>query len=205
MDTETPDLHTVVRQLANVEGQCRALAKQNRRLKIAGSVALLLIGAVVLVGATMPKPKVIEAEQFLVRGQDGKARAGLGMFPSRSGDSAPEPGLRIYDNSSISRIDLGLSGATPSLCLRDGQANTSAELALDADGNLSLTFTASGGGDGLVPELVSLELGKDNAWLMLHDNQGNPRVAVRRDEDGSGHLCIYDRRGRVIWQAPPAE
>ncbi len=48
MDRQTLDLKAVVERLEKLE-------RQNRRLKVAGTVTVLLLGAVVLVAATTPR------------------------------------------------------------------------------------------------------------------------------------------------------
>ena len=82
MNTQTPDLQAVVerqcRELAErldkVEDQCGALAKQNRRLKIAGVMLLVIIGGVTLLCLAKGHPAVIRAEKLEVRDAAGRTR-----------------------------------------------------------------------------------------------------------------------------------
>ena len=75
-----PTMETLARRLYKVEWE-------NRRLKLAGVVALAVIAAVVLMGqATESKVvKVIEAEKFVLRDGQGRQRAELFAHKDVSG------------------------------------------------------------------------------------------------------------------------
>ncbi len=75
-----PTMETLSRRLDKVEWE-------NRRLKLAGVVALTVIAAVVLMGqATESKVvKVIEAEKFVLRDGQGRQRAELFAHKDVSG------------------------------------------------------------------------------------------------------------------------
>ena len=100
MNAQTPDLHAVVERLERLE-------KQNRRLKIAGAVALVLLAAVVLVGATTPKSTDYSTSDFKFRsvqvqelilvdehGKQGKPYAWLGVNKAGAKD---EGRLQLHD------------------------------------------------------------------------------------------------------------
>lgn len=71
MTTDTLDAGALVRRLD-------ALERQNRGLKRAGVVALLLLAGLWLMGRVVPqKGRLIEAERLVIRDNQGKARAEL--------------------------------------------------------------------------------------------------------------------------------
>ncbi len=78
MANQTPDLAAVVARLEKVE-------RQNRRLRLAG-VAVLLIGVAGLLmgqGKGTAPAKILEAEQFILRGPDGSSMAELRVGPDK--------------------------------------------------------------------------------------------------------------------------
>ncbi len=68
------------------------LCRQNQRLKAAVAALLLLVGAMLWLGASLqePPPRRIEAREFLLNDQNGDVRARLSM---RDG----QPRLELYD------------------------------------------------------------------------------------------------------------
>ena len=83
MTAQTPDLAAVVARLDKME-------RQNRRLKLAGLVLLVLAAAGLLMGQALPK-RIIEAEKFLVKDRQGKVRAKLEVGEHDT------PSLFLYD------------------------------------------------------------------------------------------------------------
>ncbi len=81
------------------------LERQNRRLKLAGS--LMLIGFAVLVMMGQAKPsnvaKVIEAEKFILRNTDGKTRGVLLILDDGN------PALVLFDKDGKMRVRLDAS------------------------------------------------------------------------------------------------
>jgi hypothetical protein len=71
MDEQTPGLGAIVSRLERVE-------RENRRLRQAGLVALLVAVAVVLMGQGRPR-RTVEAERFVLKDESGKVRAELFM------------------------------------------------------------------------------------------------------------------------------
>ena len=73
MASQTPDLQAVVERLGKVE-------KQNRRLRSVGIAVLVLVSAVLAIGQTVPKERILlEAEAFILRDKNGNDRAQLGV------------------------------------------------------------------------------------------------------------------------------
>ncbi len=62
MSSPTPDWTAVVERLEKLE-------RQNRRMKQAGAVALVLAAAVLLIGQA-PRTRIVEANEFILKDSD---------------------------------------------------------------------------------------------------------------------------------------
>ena len=169
MDTEKPDLQAVVERLEKVE-------RQNHRLRLAGAVALLLIGAVVLVGATTPKNtdhstsdfkfKSVEVEKLVVRDKQGETRALLVV--DKDG-----PGLMLYDSQGETRTSLTVDEAGPKLRLLDAKGRTRFGVGVLKDESIGALIDA-----------------KDETGDTLGIAENGPR------------LILCNENEKIIWQAP---
>jgi len=215
------DLMQRVERLERVE-------RENRRLKKAGVAALALIAAVVLMGQATPRklPKVVEADEFLLRDGKGNVRAMLGF---REG----APLLSFYDEEQTLRIGLGfttdglptvtilsksgnirssltvLANDTTALHLYDRAEKPRAVLAVEADGTPSFSLFGKEK-DG------SVILGVDSggvSGLTLSDRGGITRAvlgSISLETGGTGviekrpesSLVLFDRDGKLVWSAP---
>ena len=130
-----PTIETLARRLDKVE-------RENRWLKQAGVVALVVIGAVVLMGQATPSKvaKVIEAEKFVVRDKSGKVRAELSM----SADGSPQLILRSSEGKSGAVLAVGTDGS-PSLVLYDRNDKPRIGLSVSADGSPDLVMFSRAG------------------------------------------------------------
>ncbi len=111
-----PTMDTLARRLDRLE-------RENRRLKIAGVMALAVIAAIVLMGqaasklAPPGKPgKVVGAEQFIVHDARGGVRAELGTLPDGTDR------LVLYDRGNPGETRIILSAgpeSSPALSFSD--------------------------------------------------------------------------------------
>ena len=108
MASQTPDLQAVVERLGKVE-------KQNRRLKSVGIAVLVLVSAVLVIGQTVPKERILlEAEAFILRDKNGNVRGGL----LATGDG--EASLSFADKNGNVRASLTVyEDGSPELYFRD--------------------------------------------------------------------------------------
>jgi len=89
------------------------LEKQNRRLKRAGLVVMVLAGATLLIGQAKPQVQwKVEAERFVLMDANGKLRAELGM-------AGHGPHLAFYDAEGTRRAVLGIAQKGPGLFFLD--------------------------------------------------------------------------------------
>ncbi len=104
---------------------------QHRRLKLAGTILVLVLAGVGVMGQMIPRAvsKVVEAERFVLRDMKGNMLAILGT--GASGKSA----LVLYDQSGKIRAELGvLADGTSRLALADPNGKNRAGLIVLPDG-----------------------------------------------------------------------
>ena len=140
------------------------LQRTNRRLGSGTGALLLVTGALALMGQTGTRqPPRLEAEQFVLRGSDGKVRGAMGITPDGAVgvnladvkgrtritlDVAADgsPGLDFYDPQGKLRATfaLGLTG-TPGLGLYDANGKLRTSLDVPAANTPGLAFYEPGG------------------------------------------------------------
>ncbi len=104
-----PTMETLARRLDKVE-------RENRRLKQAGVVALGVIAAVLLMGQATQDSRIVEAEKFVLKDENGITRGRFGVAP----DGRMTLGL-LDEAGKTARLALALTrGGLPTLVLRDG-------------------------------------------------------------------------------------
>lgn len=213
MDTQTQRLQAVEKRLHNLEGHCSALAKQNRRLKIAGAVALALIGAFALIAAAAPKPKTVEAERFVLLDNQANERAVLAVRGNGRGEAA----LILFDKAgrdSVALTEQGLditfenkakaSMTWRGLRLRDDEGN--ARVALDmlplaAPGSFASRLVLYGpqGKAAAAGLYVSPD---GTARMSLRDKDARLRMRLSVSKQGSPALWMYDANANTLFEAP---
>jgi hypothetical protein len=200
-------MQVVLERLEKLEGP-------NRSLKRAGSLGLVVVTALLLMGQTQPEGRTVRAGEFDLIDASGRVRGKLGL-----GDPGKSPALDLYDANGFALAtlyaDMGRRGG---LLLDDA----------DSGANISLTTTALVG-----PELrfadtrgvrVALSLWRETgeASLVFYDKSGAELVTLDTD-----HMAFFDphqptggparillqvlhgepalwlaRDGKVIWRAP---
>jgi len=226
MHTQTPDLEAVVERLERVE-------KQNRRLKLAGIVALVLVGAVGLLAAAAPHARTIEAERFVLVDRHGIERAVLApgqYFPGQEEEDVSFLGLSLFDEQGKMRVALVATENSPAnesygLFFLGADAGPQAGLGVDADiaqllfrdgkGNAPVWLTGGSPGGGM------LTLTDDEGKHEIHLKAGLPSVLRFSDEENKARIKLgfpvdpngdflpwlhfYDKDGKIVWQAPPRD
>jgi hypothetical protein len=89
MPEQSIELHAIMARLERVE-------KENRRLKLAGIMFLLVTCAVVVTGQSQTN-RTLEAERFVLKDQSGKIRAEL------STENGLQSSLKFYDETGKKR------------------------------------------------------------------------------------------------------
>ncbi len=128
MTAQTSDLAAVVTRLQKVE-------RQNWRMKVGGTMVLLVASAGLLMGQAMPKATTVEAEAFVVRDATGKQRAALHLTPD--GGAA----LSLFDPAAKIRAALRVDReGSPDLTLLDQADKIRAVLRVERTGLPGLVF-----------------------------------------------------------------
>ena len=206
-----PTMETLARRLDRVE-------RENRWLKQAGVVALAVIAAVVLMGQVTQESRIVEAEKFVLKDENGITRGVFGLTLLDIGI----PVLALYDSDGNRRAVLGLSGAdTPSLILSDETGTDRITIGVGNDSNPVLFFWPKGPHKKTTPARIQLSLDADgysrlslgsrkaritlaaasdgSAGVLLSSNGEKPRhrASFHLSEDGSPGLILVDENGNV--------
>ncbi len=133
-------MNRMISDLPDLAQRVEKLEKANRRLKLAGVLALALVGCLLLLGVASPK-RTVEAEKFLLRDANGKIRASLDVVGLEG------PMLFLLDANEDMRVtpSTGLGGAA----LRFFDANEKVQVILAAgleEPTLILTHANGKGG-----------------------------------------------------------
>ena len=189
MSSPTPDWTAVVERLEKLE-------KQNRRLKQAGAVALILAAAVLLMGQASPN-RTVEANRFVLTDRSGNEQGVLMLKPSG-------PSFMLLDPNSLATAELSIRGHNPDLIL------------LDANGKVR--FTLNAGLDGaelaLSPGDARIQAGTllSETSLQVSDKEGfqatfgttdlvTPRTGETH-KTSAASVVLFDKDGTVLWKAP---
>ncbi len=171
------------------------LERENRRMKLAGVVALAVIVAVVLMGqATQSKVvKRVEAEEFVLRDSNGKIRARLAMNEL----GAPSLSLLYTDGTPVAELWGGVIEKEAHLSFYHQNGRRSAFLST-ARGASALAFIDKDGNFR-----VTLSIDTDGLPAMrLADKNSKVRAGLTVDTGGNATLSFSDKADKVIWSAP---
>jgi hypothetical protein len=160
MDTEE--------RLEKLERELLAEKRRNRWLLVAvglGVVGVCLVWTLATITATAQAqganigPKVIRANQFILKDENGKTRAVLSV--SKEG-----PALVLFDETGKPRAGLDAGKDGPGLVLADETGKFRAMLAVDKDGPRLVLF------DEIGKRRAGLAVNKDGPGLALFDETG---------------------------------
>lgn len=98
MAPENTDLKMVVARLEKVE-------RQNRRFKLVGTGLLLVMAAALLLGAALPKARVLEAQELIIRDKNNKVRTWMRVVEERG------PNVALLDEHGKTRFMLDMNGS----------------------------------------------------------------------------------------------
>ena len=103
------------------------LERESRIWKRFGAAVLVVTTGLALMGQGQ-SPRAVDAEQFLLRGQNGRPRATL----QTAADGTPL--LALFDEKGTTRLGLGFVAGSPNLTFADKDAKPRLGLEVQADG-----------------------------------------------------------------------
>ncbi len=127
-----PITDKLIERITRLEHQQVELRRANRRLRMVTGALMLFACAAVLMAETAPVQS-LEAEQFVLRGSDGKVRGAMGV-----GDNGAV-GINLNDDKGQTRIEVDIGPAgSPGVDLYDQTGKLRATLALGPTGTPGL-------------------------------------------------------------------
>jgi hypothetical protein len=99
-------------ELQKLTSRIETLERQNRHFRLGGA-GFLLLAVLASMAAVSPKPRTVEAEQFIVRDSKGRARVTIGTAPVSGAAvslSPDEPALWFSDEKGRDRLILATDG-----------------------------------------------------------------------------------------------
>lgn len=145
-------------QFRDIYVRLENLEKQNRKLRKAGAVFVLLVSAILLMAQAPTSSKRLTAEEFVLTNAPGKVGARLTMQEG--------PALRFYDGSQAMKAELGLYMGMPNLHFKDTGGVGRTALALTSTGWSLLLANTKG------KPLVQLDALDELPRLYLEDTAG---------------------------------
>ncbi len=170
-----PSLEALAQRLECVE-------RVNRRLKRAGAAVAVGIVALLLMGQTLPKRRVVEAQEFVVKDDSGRVFA-------RLGSQAGLPSLTLFDKNQTPRVTLDLAPDDGlHLSFVDKAGRLRAGIFTAQNGDPGIFFADKAG-----KVRISIEVSKnDTPRLDLSDKEGKSRAQLIILEDGQPVLRLSD-------------
>jgi hypothetical protein len=179
------------------------LERENRRWRWGAGFALIAGLVVTVWGAQRAKEtKVVEAERFLLRDENGTIRTELAMQPNEGPTMPKNPRLDLMDEGGKPRASLVLRrGGLPNLELRDQGGRPRLHLGMQFDDMVELSLGPKSGRGGLGIKTMdnnytSLSLygpdGTERGFLSIH--RGLPEL-VLWNKDRDEEFRVWKLRG----------
>jgi hypothetical protein len=213
-------LASLAGRLDALELECRGLKRENRRWRLAatllGLVALMGVGLGAMQGR---RPRVVEAEQFVLKDKDGKSQATLGM------DREGRASLQFLDGPDKVRLWVGVTPEREPTIVLNGR-ETEAGLMMSVHGKgreeiPELSLFNHQGEDGLDMKVFDdgspalnlydrdkhvrialIVMNGQMAGINLLDETGQPRLYQAMGPDNAPALGVKDKAGKVIFRVP---
>jgi hypothetical protein len=188
MPEQTAGLIEIIARLEQVE-------RENRRLKRIVAIVLLGVSAFVLMGQAQ-KTRTVEAEQFIVRDQNGKMRAKLSVTNYSGHLNTGESALEFYNETGKELVGYGdhslafeskeslwtiISPGEFQILTPDGRFDVHGPHLTLADGG---KFGSGSVSLGIVPAYLGQEKNAAAPGLILSGNYGKGFVSLNTGTDG---------------------
>jgi len=198
MTSPTPDLLSITQRLEKLE-------RQNRWLKVAGSIFVLVVASLVFT-AQAPSKKRVEANEFILRDAEGRVSAEL--LSTGAGAS-----LGMYDPRGQLRAVLAVGKYGPGLVLVDANGKIRATFGLDDEEGPSLLQLDANGTrrleianqlrlfDANAKARVVLGTTAEAAQIGFNYIDQTPPMVLGAGNSGPA-LMMFNTEGKTVWLAP---
>jgi len=190
--TAHDDANVILKRLERLEAE-------NRRLKVCGTVLAVAIAAFVLMGQAVARPKVVEAERFVLKDSSGNIRGWMGLLKEGSeltlGNIDRQPMMTLQVSEKASDLHF------------QGQENSGMNLGVDF-GVPAIAMAGSGGSGQAMLRVKDV-----GPTFGLRDSRGfSATVGVpetelngttKSDKRSAASVRLLDKGGNVLWSAPP--
>jgi len=194
----------------DINARLEKLERENRRMKKIGIVAIVF-ASVLFISGQAKTNKVVEANEFVLKDGNGRARARLSMVTVSDTTLMQKdiPNLSFYDDEGHPRIFIAALPEESRIYLNDSQqtmhsAMWAGSAALSGAG-VSIT-----GRNELVQ--VTLDTFIEGPQLVLKDKEGYSAEMGRTDlvqtktgkeeQTPAASLVLFDKGKKVLWAAP---
>jgi len=202
----------VIERLHKLEGE-------NRRLKLIGSIALLFISVVFLMGQTLSKPKIVAAEAFLLIDKNNKSRGAFSIAPDGSASLVLSGNSKKHNRIDMKVWPEGVSAIT----ISDTKGNRGIALAIVDDSpmldinnkagksGISLRGRTVKGSDDSPGIIISDVAGNKRAifsimsdipMISLNDKKEDSRIMIGVNKEGNPLISLMDVKGKNLFKAP---
>ncbi|MGH9745090.1 MAG: hypothetical protein ACRD59_03125 [Candidatus Acidiferrales bacterium] len=185
-------------QLQAIHDRIVKLERENRKLRWSALILLLMVSGVILMGQAKPAARIVEAQKFVLKDENGKVRAWMGLYGTGSelmlGNDSAQPMMRLIVSTDAGNLHFyGSHKGGMTLAVDSGDPSLSI---VDADGN---------GG-------AAIAFSKDGPGLTLVDGKGfSAVVGATQLKDSTGgdakhtsaaSIVLLDKAKMVLWRAP---
>ncbi len=193
----------------DLETRVRRLEQQNRWLKRFGGAAMAVVVGFLIMGQATPKkapakPRVVEAEAFVLKDKGGKIRGSWNVFP----DGTTSLALNDKDEKLRGSWNVFPDGSTV-LVLTDKDEKLRGNWGVFADGSTSLTLSDK---DEKIRGSWSVHENGSTS-MTIWDKSNRPRATLgstsfvttdagTQTKTPEWSLVLFDKNGKVLFQAP---
>jgi len=203
----------------DVNARLKKLEKENRRIKKMGIVTVVFASVLFISGQARTN-KIVEANEFILKDGNGKARARLSMFaPFRDPDSAASaentlmqkdiPNLSCYDAEGHPRIFIAAFQEESRIYLSDSQQTMHSAMWAGSEATSGAGASITGPGELF---RVTLDTFIEGPQLVLEDKGGYSTVIGRtelvvprtgnKEQTPAASVVLFDNGRKVLWAAP---
>ena len=203
----------------DINARLEKLERENRRMKKTGIVGIVF-ASVLFISGQAKTNKVVEANEFVLKDGNGKARARLSMFtlfrdpePATSAENTlmqkDIPNLSFYDAEGHPRIFIAAFQEESRIYLNDSQQTMHSAMWAGSAATSGAGASITGRGELF---RVTLDTFIEGPQLVLADKEGYSTEIGRTDlvvtktgkeeQTPAASLVLFGKGKKVLWSAP---